>query len=218
MKVGTLEIEMLANMARLRSDMDKAKGYVASAAGAIEKSVESMKAAFASLGLGLGIAQIIALTDQYTKFTAQLKLATNGAREYAVAMDDVRRISNAAQAEIGATGVLYARITNATRELGASQKAVANITETVTLALKASGATSAESTSAMLQLSQAFASGKLRGEEFNAVNEAAPRLMKALAEGMGVPIGALKEMATEGKITTEVMANALPRSLPLNKS
>jgi phage-related minor tail protein len=53
----------------------------------------------------------------------------------------------------------------------------------------------------------------LRGEEFNAVNEAAPRLMKALADGIGVPIGALKDMASNGEITSKVMAQVLPQAL-----
>lgn len=162
---------------------------------------------------GLGIGQVIGLTDQYTKFTAQLKLATSGGTEYANALADVRRISKDAQADISATGVLYARIANGTRELGVSQQKVADITEVVNLSLKVSGATSAESASAMLQLSQSFASGTLRGEEFNAVNEAAPRLMKALADGIGVPVGALKEMATNGQITSEIMSRVLPKAL-----
>ena len=53
----------------------------------------------------------------------------------------------------------------------------------------------------------------LRGEEFNAVNEAAPRLMQALADGIGVPRGALRGLAEDGKLTSAVLANALPRAL-----
>lgn len=65
----------------------------------------------------------------------------------------------------------------------------------------------------MLQLSQAFASGVLRGEEFNSVNEAAPRLMKALADGINVPVGELRKMAEEGKLTSAVLSEALPKAL-----
>lgn len=161
----------------------------------------------------LGGMEMVKQIDEYTKYTAQLKLATTSQNEFSNALNDVRRIAKDAQADLAGTGVLYARIANGTRELGISQKKVADITETVNLALKVSGATSAEAASAMLQLSQSFASGTLRGEEFNAVNEAAPRLMKALADGIGVPVGALKNMASEGKITSEVMANVLPKAL-----
>lgn len=164
------------------------------------------------LGLQAGM-KVVRLSDEYTKFTAQLKLATTSQDEYNEALDAVRRISTDAQSSLTGTAVLFARITNGTRELGISQQKVSDITETVSLALKVSGATAEESASAMLQLSQAFASGVLRGEEFNAVNEAAPRLMKALADGMGVPIGQLRRMAAEGLITSDVMAKALPQAL-----
>ena len=177
------------------------------------KAVDLLKSALAVTGIGIGVKEVIGLADGYTKFTAQLKLATKGADDYAAAMGSVRRISMDAQQGLAETGTLYARIANGTAELGISQRKLSEITETVALGLKVSGATASESASAMLQLSQAFASGVLRGEEFNAVNEAAPRIMKALADGIGVPVGALREMASEGKITSQVMADALPKAL-----
>lgn len=161
----------------------------------------------------MGVREVIQMADGYTKFTSQLKLATTSVDEYNRAYSDVKRISTEAQADLSATGILYARISNGTRELGISQQKVADITESVNLALKVSGATAEEAASATLQLSQAFASGVLRGEEFNAVNEAAPRLMKALADGMGVSVGALRGLAQEGAITSKVMSEALPQAL-----
>lgn len=213
MIAGTLEIQLLADMARLRSDMDDAKRAVGGAMDSIERSVGVAKTALAGLVASFGIGELVKLTDQYTKFTAQLRLASTSTTQYAQAYRDVSRIAKDAQADLAATGTLYARIANGTRELGLAQTKVAEITETVNLSLKVSGATGQESASAMLQLSQAFASGTLRGEEFNAVNEAAPRLMKALADGIGMPVGALKQMASDGKLTSSVLADALPRAL-----
>jgi tape measure domain-containing protein len=60
----------------------------------------------------------------------------------------------------------------------------------------------------MLQLSQAFGSGVLAGDEFKAMSENAPPLMRALAESMGVPVGQLKALAAEGKITAQVLTKA----------
>src|SRR5450830_74250 len=174
---------------------------------------DKIGAALGAIGLGTGLAAIVGMSDEYTKFTAQLRLATVSQNEYNAAYADVKRIATGSQQSLAGTGTLYARIANGTRELGTTQKQVADITETVNLALKVSGATATESASAQLQLSQAFASGTLRGEEFNAVNEAAPRLMKALADGMGLPIGALKGLAGEGKITSQIMADVLPKAL-----
>lgn len=187
---------------------------VASSMNRLSDTVQSaMRNLASTIGLGAGLTQIVQLSDEYTKFTSQLRLATQSQREYVVAMADVKRIATDAQVGLASTGVLYARIANGTRELGVTQAGVAAITEVVNLSLKVSAATAAESASAQLQLSQAFASGTLRGEEFNAVNEAAPRLMKALADGIGVPVGALKKMATEGQITSKIMADVLPKAL-----
>lgn len=188
-------------------------GQVNSRMSDVSRTADMVRTALGAIGFGAGLSQVSQMSDQYAKFTAQLKLATQSTREYAIAYADVKRIATTAQADLQSTGVLYARIANGTRELGLAQMQVANITETVNLALKVSGATAEESASAMLQLSQSFASGTLRGEEFNAVNEAAPRLMQALADGIGVPVGALKQMATEGKITSAIMADVLPQAL-----
>ena len=174
---------------------------------------DKVGAVLGAIGLTTGLAGIVSMSDEFKKYTSQLKLATVSQNEYNAAYADVKRIANNAQQSLAGTGTLYARIANGTRELGTTQKEVAAITETVNLALMVSGATATESASAQLQLSQAFASGTLRGEEFNAVNEAAPRLMKALADGMGLPIGALKGMAGEGKITSKIMAEVLPQAL-----
>ena len=108
-----------------------------------------------AVGLYASALYLVERSDAFTKMNAQLKLATESTRELAVAQADVKRIAQEAQTDIGAVATLYARITNATKELGIGQKAAGDITRTVALALKVSGATAAEASSAMLQLSQA---------------------------------------------------------------
>lgn len=213
MVVGDLEIRLRADIARLQNDMTQARRVVTETQDRINAAANAMKTALAGIGIGAGLAEIIKMADEYAKFTAQLRLASTSVADYAASYDAVKRIAKTSQQDLASTGVLYARIANGTRELGTTQKQVAAITETVNLALRVSGATATESASAQLQLSQAFASGTLRGEEFNAVNEAAPRLMKALADGMGLPVGALKAMAGEGLITSNIMATVLPKAL-----
>ncbi|MDH2234454.1 tape measure protein, partial [Delftia tsuruhatensis] len=197
---GLSQVTVIANQS--------ARGMDAAATAA-----RTLASALAVVGVGFGAQELISMVDGYGKVTAQLRLATSGASDFAAAMDSVRSISRSAQQGLGEVGTLYARIANGTAELGISQRRLSEITEVVALSLRASNATASEASSAMLQLSQAFASGVLRGEEFNAVNEAAPRLMKALADGIGQPVGALRKMAEEGKLTSEVLATALPKAL-----
>ncbi|MGK5020767.1 tape measure protein [Janthinobacterium sp. LB2P10] len=201
------------NAARDLNNLRDAGSRAEQSTSGLEAATRKLQGALAFLGIGTGVGAIIKMADEYAKFTAQLRLATASQSDFAKAYASVKAIAKESQQDLASTGVLYARIANGTRELGTTQKQVADITKTINLALRVSGATAQESASAQLQLSQAFASGALRGEEFNAVNEAAPRLMKALADGMGVPIGALKKMASEGEIASKVMAEVLPKAL-----
>src|SRR5574338_476149 len=84
-----------------------------------------------------------------------------------------------------------------------------SLTERISQALRISGASATETQSALLQFGQALASGVLRGEEFNSVVENSPRLAKALADGLNVPIGRLRKLAEEGRLTADVVVNAL---------
>lgn len=86
---------------------------------------------------------------------------------------------------------------------------VVAFTETLNKMYQIAGATADEQYSSMLQLTQALGSGVLRGEEFNAVFEAAPNVMQAVADYMNVPIGKLREMASEGMITADIVKNAI---------
>lgn len=151
---------------------------------------------------------VITLADQYSRFTAQLRIASDSQASFNEAYEDVIQIARNAKSDLDPVATLYARIANTTREAGVSQAEVARITESVTLGLTAAGATAAEASAAMLQLSQAFASGVLRGEEFNAVSEAAFPLMKALADSMGIPIEQLRTLAADGAITRNELVKA----------
>lgn len=209
---GVLSIEILAGIARLSEDMKRAERIVGDSTGKMERSVTSLQSQFSKLGIGMSIGLMIdsarRLTDSYTKVTAQMRIATATQAEYAKGMEDVRRISTSAQASVEATTMLYTRLTNSLKQHGATQQDVGRITESVSLGLKAYGATTAEAASAMLQLSQAFGSGRLGGEEFRAVSEAMPNMMVHLAKSMGVPKSALRDLSMQGKITSEVMMKA----------
>lgn len=71
------------------------------------------------------------------------------------------------------------------------------------------GASQQEVASASLQLTQALGAGVLRGEELNAVFEAAPNIIQTIADYLDVPIGKIREMAADGEITAEIVKNAL---------
>ncbi|MDO8251398.1 MAG: tape measure protein [Rhodoferax sp.] len=212
-KVGSIFYDVTLDTGGMIDGQRKVQRELDSTTGSLDGFGKKLTAVASAIGAYAAALYLIEKSDAFTKMNAQLKLATDSSRELAIAQADVKRIAQEAQADIGAVAMLYAKVTSSTKELGLAQKTVADITRTVSLALKVSGASAGESGSAIMQLGQAFASGVLRGDEFNSVNEAAPRLMKALADGIGVPVGQLRAMAEAGKLTSEVLANALPKAL-----
>ena len=82
-------------------------------------------------------------------------------------------------------------------------------TELVQKSFKLGGASSSEQSSALLQLTQAMAAGRLQGDEFRSIMENAPMIADAIAKYMGKPKGELKELAAEGAITADIIKNAV---------
>ncbi|MCX8018692.1 MAG: tape measure protein, partial [Rhodocyclaceae bacterium] len=90
-----------------------------------------------------------------------------------------------------------------------SQQQLLSLTETIANAVTVSGASAQASQAALTQLSQGLASGVLRGEELNSILEQTPRLARALADGLGVGVGALRQLGEQGKLTADVVMQAL---------
>lgn len=163
--------------------------------------------------LGGAVGDITKRADEYKLLESRLKLVSDTTGEAAKAQSALFGIAQQNSVGVNELTTLYTRLATSLRSLGRDQQNSVDVTEAVALSMRISGATTAEASSAMMQLSQAFSSGALRGEEFNAVNESAPRLMKALADGMGQPIESMRALAEAGKITSKEMADALPKAL-----
>lgn len=197
----------------LENQFRRSSAGIASSAGAVSRSLSGAGKAlvgFVSAAGALRAAQgFLALADQAKTLDAQLRLATQSSGSFAKAQDDVRRIANDSRAGIAETADLYGTFMRNARELGITQEQAARSTETITKAFTISGASAAEAAGGLRQFLQGIQSGTLRGEELNSVLENAPRLARALADGLGVTIGQLREMGQEGELTGQKVINAL---------
>ncbi|MCG9052894.1 tape measure protein [Laribacter hongkongensis] len=162
-----------------------------------------------AIGVGLGVRELVEVADQYKNLQARLKLAVTSQEEFNRADADLFEIAQKNRAPLAETVTLYARLAPSVQALGRSQADVLAATDAIGQAVSLSGASSEAAAGALLQLGQAFASGQLRGEEFNSVIEQTPRLAQAIADGMGVPLGSLRALAQEGKITSAAVLDAL---------
>lgn len=158
---------------------------------------------------GAGTVAYFRLADTYANMNAKIKLVTDSAAAQKSVMDALFQQAQRTSVEFESQVTLYARLAQSSDELRANSTRLLGITESISKAMVVSGASQAETASAVRQLSQAMASGVLRGDEFNSMMENAPRLAKALADGLGVPVGALRKMAEEGQLTSKAVITAI---------
>ncbi|MBG6290794.1 tape measure protein [Pseudomonas nitroreducens] len=172
----------------------------------------------AGLGVGLGVTEAIGAyikaADQVKNLQSRLRLATNDQEEFNTAQRELGRLANENQAPISSLYSLYTRLAPSLTELKRGQKDLLGVIEAVSASTRISGASAEEADASIIQFAQALGAGALRGDEFNSVAEQTPRLMRALADGLGVARGALKQMANDGQLTANVVINALLKQLP----
>jgi|14BtaG_2_1085337.scaffolds.fasta_scaffold01965_2 lambda family phage tail tape measure protein len=177
-----------------------------------QKGVKGVGTALKALATGAVAKGIFDLGNQFQEIQNKLKAVTNSSEGTAQAFASVAAIAKSTRSDLGATADLYFRLSKSAENLNLTQGETARVTELFAKTLKNSGATATESASAILQFGQAMASGKLAGDEFRSLNETNSDLMDRLAKAMGKPRGELKKLASEGKITAKIIANALLES------
>lgn len=178
-----------------------------------EAKVQLLALIGAQAGLA-GIAGTARIVDEYAGLTARLRIVTGSQKEFNDALAATRSLARQYQAPLESTVALYTRMAAALKPLGGGAREAQVATEAMLSSLKVSGATTAGSASAILQFSQAMGAGTLRGEEFNSMLDAAPRLLDAIAAGLGKPRSELKSLAEQGQLTTSAVVGALTRELP----
>ncbi|HHN5637513.1 tape measure protein [Enterobacter hormaechei] len=217
--VGDIEYVIKADTAQLlRADkqvrnvtdgMEGGFNRADKAASSLTSSFGSLSRVATSLMAILSVQQVAQYADAWTTLNNKLANAIRPSEQLVDVTERVFNITQQTRGSLDATASLYARLERATREYGTSAEDLAKLTTIINQGFVVSGATAQEAENAIIQLSQGLASGALRGEEFNSVNEQGNRLIVALADSMGVGIGQMRQMAAAGKLTTDVVVNGL---------
>jgi tape measure domain-containing protein len=163
------------------------------------------------MGIAFGVAEIARASEAWAGITNRLRLVTEGNEELAQAQAALFEIAQGSRQPLEATAELYQRIASNADSLKLSGDGVAAVVDAIAKSLALSGASSAAAEGALGQLGQVFASGAAQGEEMNSILDGAPALAKAIADGLGVAVGDLKELTQEGKITADAIVQALLR-------
>ncbi|QXN71390.1 tape measure protein [Rhodobacter phage RcHartney] len=196
-----------AAAAALRLEQAQARG--AAQARRYAGAMNAVRTALAFAGVSVTAGAIVGMGDAYTTLQNKLQVVATSQAQVNELTNEMFDLANRTRSEVGATTQAFVRFDRAMLGLGRSQQDTIRLTETINKALIISGATTQEAQSSLLQLSQAFNAGRLSGDEFRSVSENMPIVLDALARSMGVPVGALKDLGAEGKITSEQLITAL---------
>ncbi|HBX8260338.1 MULTISPECIES: phage tail tape measure protein [Klebsiella pneumoniae complex] len=210
----------IARASRMGQDyyktMQSGGRQAAAAAKESQKALSDLTDGFASAGRAATAAaaafatgKLVQIADQWNSVNARLKQASVSTNDFTLSQTRLMAISQSTGTAFTDNANLFSRAAASMREFGYSSDEVLKITEAVSTGLKLSGASTEEAGSVITQFSQALAQGVLRGEEFNAVNEAGERVIRALAAGMGVARKDLKAMADQGQLTIDKVVPAL---------
>ncbi|GAB2953918.1 tape measure protein [Hafnia psychrotolerans] len=192
-------------MGRLETSVNRTERSVAN----VSRTMSSLTNIAKGVAAAITVQQVAEYGNAWVTVNNKLVNSVRANEDLATVTQRVFDISQDTRSSLLATATLYGRLERATRSAGTSTADLAKLTETINKGLTVSGATTEEASSTMVQLSQALASGVLRGEEFNSISENGSRLAVALADSLGVTIGQLRGMAAQGKLTTEVVVNGL---------
>lgn len=162
-----------------------------------------------TIAAAFSVAKIIQAGDAYTQLNNRLKLVTDSTEELVAVSENLFAISQNARVSFESTAELYQRVARASDALGKSTQEVLDVTEAVSQAITVSGVSAEAANAAIVQLGQGLASGALRGDELRSVLEQTPRLAQAIADGLGVTTGALRELGAEGELTADKVFGAL---------
>lgn len=173
------------------------------------ESFGKLKTAVAAVAAALQIRQIAQYADAFTSIQNQIRQTTNSTQELTKRTGDLLAISQRSRVSFEATAELYTQLTLSTENLNLSTEEQLRLTETIGKSFAVSGKSAAESAGAIRQLGQAFASGALRGDEFNSIAEGAPEIMRALQRSLKLTQGELRDLAATGGITSEILVTAL---------
>lgn len=215
-QVGNILYQVEMDVAQLVKAQQTANDRLAKLEGGFNsagKSADSFRATISKVAgaitAALSIKEITEYANAWVNVSNKLANSVKPSEDLATVTERVFKISQDTRASLEATATLYGRLERATRSAGTSTADLATLTETINKGLVVSGATAEEASSTMIQLSQALASGVLRGEEFNSISENGSRLALALADSLGVTVGQLRNMAAQGALTTDVVVNGL---------
>lgn len=171
--------------------------------------LSTLRSAATALGAAALTKMFLQTSDTMSQITAKLNLINDGQQTTAELQDMIYQSAQRTRTSYESTANVVARLGQNAKEAFGNNAELIQFAENLNKSFVIAGSSQEEMASASLQLTQALGSGVLRGEELNAVFEAAPNIIRMIADYLGVGVGEIRQMASDGQITADVVKNAM---------
>lgn len=155
------------------------------------------------------VGKALNISDELVQTTSRLNMMNDGVQTTAELVNMVYAAAQDARGSFGQMADVVARFGNNAKDAFSSSEEVVAFADLIQKQMTIAGASTQEAANAELQLSQALGSGVLRGDELNSIFEQAPNLIQSIADYLDVPIGQIREMASEGELSADVVKAAI---------
>lgn len=180
--------------------------------GGFRNAMSSLSPIIMAVNGALAAGAIVRYADSWNRMIGRLGAAHVPLERIAVIQDEIADIAVRSRSPLEAVGNLYSRMSRSAHILGLSQSEVGETTELLSKALVNSGATAQETSSSLIQFSQAMQKGKLNGDELRSMLEQMPPVVEAISREFGVGIGQLQKMGAQGKLNMDRVIRAVLNS------
>lgn len=213
---STIGSGMQAAVAQANNAVNKFTSSMQKPVTAVRSVISAMGPLGAAVGAGFAVEKVVQFagavaqtTDQFAMMQAKLKMVNDGTQSQAELMAKVNAAANTARASYTDIAAAVGKLGTLAKDAFSSNDEMIFFVQQMNKQFQLSGASIQESTAAMYQLTQAMASGRLMGDEFRSIMENAPMLAQAISTEMGVSMGELRNLSSQGVITADIIKNAL---------
>lgn len=211
--VGKAGVSITGDASNLKTELAKASKSVATFKGKVNKSLDGVNKAFATLKVGvaaaaaalatLGARELALTADRFNVLQARIQQATKATNDYIKVSQDLSKIAAATGSELNSTVDVFQRLSLGAKELGRNNDDVLKLVKTVQQLGALGGSSSTSLNAGLLQFGQAMSAGIVRAEEFNSIVENLPLLANRIAEGFGVSTGQLRRLVIDGNVLSK---------------
>lgn len=209
-KAGTAFDAIEENIRNANNEQQKFNNSIRGGSNSANGLLSTIKKVAIAAGGIAGINKVLNISDELASTKARLNLLVDDGGSVEALEQKIMASAQRSRSAYFDTASAVAKLgLNAGNAFNGDMDQVIAFMEQVNKQFVIGGATAQEQSNAMIQLTQAMAAGALRGEELNSILDGAPGIARAIEKYMGIAEGSIKTVAQEGKVTAEVVKNAM---------